>query len=161
LGAQPSIYAGVDIRGNAELGYESERKKLISTITYPGLSIKGIATVGPSLDLWGQLAGSITVSGNMKVGAKYTMDPIEMYMPNDDNTQQKASSKMEKFDKDQKGLSPVFQAGVKATVGVELRITPEINRDNLRHQSRRRDRAAQRASCSSAGRCVYEHNHLL
>lgn len=127
LGAQPSIYAGVDIRGNAELGYESERKKLISTITYPGLSIKGIATVGPSLDLWGQLAGSITVSGNMKVGAKYTMDPIEMYMPNDDNTRQKASSKMEKFDKDEKGLSPVFQAGVKATVGVELRITPEIN----------------------------------
>jgi len=127
LGAQPSIYAGVDIRGNAELGYESERKKLISTITYPGLSIKGIATVGPSLDLWGQLAGSITVSGNMKVGAKYTMDPIEMYMPNDDNTRQKASSKMEKFDKDQKGLSPVFQAGVKAAVGVELRITPEIN----------------------------------
>ncbi|KAF9696815.1 hypothetical protein EKO04_005158, partial [Ascochyta lentis] len=91
------------------------------------LSIKGIAIVEPSLDLWGQLAGGITVSGNMKVGAKYTMDAIEMYMPNYDNTRQKASSKMEKVDKDDKGLSPVFQAGIKATVGVELRTTPEIN----------------------------------
>jgi hypothetical protein len=127
LGAQPSVYAGIDIRGNAELGYESERKKLISTITYPGLSIKGIASVGPSLDLWGQLAGKITVSGNMKVGAKYTMDPIEMYMPNDDSTRQKASNKMKNLDKEQAGLSPVFQAGVKANVGVELRLTPEIN----------------------------------
>jgi hypothetical protein len=127
LGAQPSVYAGVNIRGNAELGYESERKKLISTITYPGLSIKGIATVGPSLDLWGQLAGKVTVAGQMKVGAKYTMDPIEMYMPNDDTTRQKASSKMKNMDKDQVGLSPVFQAGVKVTVGVELRLTPEIN----------------------------------
>jgi hypothetical protein len=26
-----------------------------------------------------------------------------------------------------KPLSPVFQAGVKATVGIELRLTPEIN----------------------------------
>lgn len=78
LGAQPNIYAGIDIRGNAELAYESEIKKLISTITYPGLSIKGIATVGPSLDLLGQIYGKITVSGNLKVGAKYTMEPIEM-----------------------------------------------------------------------------------
>jgi hypothetical protein len=127
LGAQPSIYAGINIRGNAELSYESERKKLITTITYPGLSVKGIATVGPSLDLHGQLYGRVTVSGQMKVGAKYTMDPIEMYMPNDDQTHQRASSKVEKFDTDSVGLKPVFQAGVRATVGLELRITPEIN----------------------------------
>jgi hypothetical protein len=50
-----------------------------------------------------------------------------MYMPNDDSTRQKASSKMKNFDKNQAGLSPVFQAGVKATVGVKLRLTPEIN----------------------------------
>jgi hypothetical protein len=127
LGAQPILYAGIDIRGNAELGYESERKKLISTITYPGLSIKGIASVGPSLDLWGQLAGKITVSGNMKVGTMYTMNPVEMYMPNDESTRQKASSNMKSVDLNQAGLSPVFQAGVKAKVGIELRLTPEIN----------------------------------
>lgn len=125
LGAQPSIYAGVDIRGNAELSYESEIKKLISTITYPGLSIKGIATVGPSLDLLGQIYGKITVSGNLKVGAKYTLDPIEMYMPNDDKTREKASNKVD-FSKDT-GLQPVFQAGVRASVGLQLRITPRIN----------------------------------
>jgi hypothetical protein len=51
LGAQPSVYAGINIHGNAELRYESERKKLILTITYPGLSIKGIASIGLSLDL--------------------------------------------------------------------------------------------------------------
>jgi hypothetical protein len=107
LGAQRSVYAGTDIRGNAELGYESERKKLISTITYPGLSTKGIAIVGPSLDLWSQLAGEVTVSERMKIGAKYTMDPIEMYMPNDDATRQKASSKMKNFDTDQAALASI------------------------------------------------------
>ncbi|OAF98482.1 uncharacterized protein CC84DRAFT_1075110, partial [Paraphaeosphaeria sporulosa] len=125
LGAQPSISSTVEIRGNAQLEYESEVKKLISTITYPGLSIKGIATVGPSLDLLGQIYGKITVAGNLKVGAKYTMDPIEMYMPNDDKTREKASNKVQ-FSKDA-GLQPIFEAGVQATIGLQLRVTPRIN----------------------------------
>ncbi|KAI0197886.1 hypothetical protein F4808DRAFT_473454 [Astrocystis sublimbata] len=127
IGAQPNIYAGVTIRGDAQLAYQSEVKKLIQTIAYPGLSIKGIATVGPSLDLYGRIEGRITVSGQLKVGAKYTFDSIEMYLPNDDRTHDRASDKLMAFDKNQQGIAPVFQANVKAEVDAHLRVTPELN----------------------------------
>ncbi|KAI6080959.1 hypothetical protein F4821DRAFT_265394 [Hypoxylon rubiginosum] len=127
VGAQPNVYAGITIRGDAELSYQSEVRKLIQTIAYPGLSIKGIATVGPSLDLWGRIEGRITVSGQLKVGAKYTFSPVEMYLPNDEETHDRASDQLEDFGKDEQGIAPVFQANVQAEVDAHLRVTPEIN----------------------------------
>lgn len=127
VGAQPNVYAGVTFRGNAYLGYKSEVRKLVETISYPGLSIKGIATVGPTLDVWGQIQGDITISGQLKVGARYTFDQIDLYLPNNDETKDKASDQLKELQKDQTGLSPVFQADVRADVGVHLRVTPEIN----------------------------------
>ena len=55
LGVEPSAYLGLRIEGNAILRYTSEWKKLVDTLAYPGLSIKGIATVGPSLDIYGRV----------------------------------------------------------------------------------------------------------
>lgn len=127
VGAQPSVYAGITIRGDAELAYQSEVKKLIQTVAYPGLSIKGIATVGPSLDLYGRIEGHITVSGQLKVGAKYTFDSVEVYLPNDEETHDRASDQLMSFDKDEKGYEPVFQANVRAEVDAHLRVTPELN----------------------------------
>ncbi|KAI1817870.1 hypothetical protein GGS20DRAFT_582126 [Poronia punctata] len=127
VGAQPEMYAGITIRGDAQLSYQSEVKKLIQTIAYPGLSIKGIATVGPSLDIYGRIEGRITASGQLKVGAKYTFDAVEMYLPNDEGTRDRASDKLQSFDRNEQGIAPVFQADVKADVDVHLRITPELN----------------------------------
>lgn len=86
VGVQPEIAASIAIRGDADLGYASERRKIIDTITYPGLAIRGLAAVGPSLDLWGQIDGNISVSGSLRVGAKYTFEPIEVYVPNNQET---------------------------------------------------------------------------
>ncbi|KAI7773859.1 hypothetical protein LA080_009710 [Diaporthe eres] len=83
---QPKIIAGITLAGDAALGYATEPEKLINTLTYPGLSIKGIAGVGPALDIWGQLDGSVTVSGQMRAGLTYTLKPIEVFMPNDTGT---------------------------------------------------------------------------
>jgi len=127
VGAQPKVYAGVNIRGNAQLSYTSERRRLIDTITYPGLSIKGIATVGPSLDLWGQIEASITVSGQVKVGAQYVFEPVELYLPNDDETRDRASKQLNSLEADEAGISPIFQANVRADVDAQLKITPELN----------------------------------
>lgn len=55
LGVEPSAYLGLRLEGNAILVYTSEWKKLIDKLAYPGLSIKGIATVGPSLDIYGRV----------------------------------------------------------------------------------------------------------
>ena len=59
FGMQPSVYLGLTVTGGARLEYQSPRVKLIPTMSYPGLAIKGLAAVGPTLDLWGQITGVV------------------------------------------------------------------------------------------------------
>jgi hypothetical protein len=51
VSTQPKVSAGITLTGDANLYYQTDPKKIIDTITYPGLAIKGIAAVGPSLDI--------------------------------------------------------------------------------------------------------------
>jgi hypothetical protein len=55
FGLQPSVYLGLTVTGSARLQYTSQRQPLIPTLSYPGLAIKGIAAVGPTLDIYGQV----------------------------------------------------------------------------------------------------------
>lgn len=52
---EPSAYLGLRMTGNARMQAGTGRKKLLDTISYPGLAIKGIAAVGPTLDLYGEV----------------------------------------------------------------------------------------------------------
>jgi hypothetical protein len=124
---QPKVMAGITLSGDASLTYATVPKKLINTLTYPGLAIKGIAAVGPMLDIWGQLDGGVTVSGSMRAGVTYTLQPIEMYLPNDDDTRNKAEQDLESNDVDQEGIEPTFEANVKASVDFNVRVSPELN----------------------------------
>ncbi len=56
FGLEPSAYLGLRVVGNARLQSPSNRKKLLDTVSYPGMSIKGIAAVGPTLDLYGEVS---------------------------------------------------------------------------------------------------------
>jgi hypothetical protein len=56
FGLEPLAYMGLRLVGNARLQATTGRKKLIDTLSYPGLSIKGIAAVGPTLDLYGEVS---------------------------------------------------------------------------------------------------------
>ena len=94
---EPSAYLGLRIIGNARLQTTTGRKKLLDTISYPGLSIKGIAAVGPTMDLYGevkpirniansfskvtklQIRGVITLKGQMNAGAKLNFGKAEVY----------------------------------------------------------------------------------
>lgn len=128
VGVHPQVYAGVGIRGNAELYYPSERKKIIDTLTYPGLAIKGIAAVGPTMDLWGQIDGRITVSGDMQVGLTYQFNPVELYFPNNDEAENVLDVKdMESSQVDNSGLAPQISGNVRADVDINIHATPEIN----------------------------------
>ncbi|KAL8964567.1 MAG: hypothetical protein Q9183_004364, partial [Haloplaca sp. 2 TL-2023] len=51
---EPSAYLGLRMTGNARMQATTGRKKLLDTISYPGLAIKGVAAVGPTLDLYGE-----------------------------------------------------------------------------------------------------------
>jgi hypothetical protein len=58
LGVEPSAYLGIRLEADAVFKYTSPWKKLVDTLAYPGLSIKGVATVGPSLDIYGRVSKS-------------------------------------------------------------------------------------------------------
>ncbi|KAK6358769.1 hypothetical protein TWF730_008088 [Orbilia blumenaviensis] len=87
LGITPSAELTVEINGNSELRYPLERIKLMDTISYPGVSVKGIAVVQPSLDLWGTMAGRLAVSGTLGAGVKIQYPRYVMYYPIDEVAQ--------------------------------------------------------------------------
>ena len=62
FGIQPEAELMLKLVGNAGLHWTSDRKKIIDTLGYPGLAIKGIAAVGPTLDVYGQV--SLEALGN-------------------------------------------------------------------------------------------------
>ena len=55
FGMSPNAYLGLVMKGNAVMQTTSGEKKIIDTIGYPGLAVKGIAAVGPTLDLYGEV----------------------------------------------------------------------------------------------------------
>lgn len=129
FGAPPSVYLGMTIQGGARLEYQSPRAALTPTISYPGLAIKGIAAVGPTLDIYGQIVGIIQVSGTVQAGARYTFEKAEVYFPQDDDGS--AASKIQGLLDDpepvETGLVPEFKADVTASIDVDIRITPEAH----------------------------------
>ncbi|KAJ5717638.1 hypothetical protein N7488_003284 [Penicillium malachiteum] len=128
LGMQPSLYMGVSVTGSATLTYRSERQQLISTLTYPGLAIKGIAVVGPTFDIYGQIVGTVTLSGQMTVGASYKFGVSEMYYPQDSESD--VYDKLGDGDKPEPlatGLKPTFEASVQASAQLDFKVTPEAS----------------------------------
>jgi hypothetical protein len=124
FGVQPQVYLGLRITGNAELDWPSDRVKLIDTLSYPGLSIKGVAAVGPTLDLWGQLRGTVTLSGQLQVGSQYNFAPAEIYYGDKDEVDQKFGDITQQLT-NQAGNQPQFSAGVTATAQFDVIVTPE------------------------------------
>ncbi|RAK98563.1 uncharacterized protein BO80DRAFT_466986 [Aspergillus ibericus CBS 121593] len=128
LGMQPSLYLGVSVTGSAQLTYSSDRQQLIPTLTYPGLAIKGIAVVGPTFDLYGQIVGTVTLNGHMTVGASYTFAVSEMYYPQDSDSD--VYDKLGDSDKPEPlatGLKPTFEASVQASAQLDFKVTPEAS----------------------------------
>jgi hypothetical protein len=98
-------------------------------MSYPGLSIKGIAAIGPTLDVWGQLKGQVKVSGNMQAAVQYIFEKQEMYYPDNPDSvpYQKLVPQMNYIAKDDAGLKPTFSAAVEAQANLDILVTPELN----------------------------------
>lgn len=132
FGIEPEAYLGLSLDGNVRLNASTHRTKIIDTLSYPGLAIKGIASVGPTLDVYGQVTGFVNIHGRAKTGAKVSFGRAEAYWPQDE-------AALEDYDnilgldlkKDpelpQPGqVEPVFQAGVKVEAGLDIIIQPEV-----------------------------------
>lgn len=57
----PTAYLGIHLEGNARMQSETGRKKIIDTLSYPGLAVKGIAAIGPTLDIYGEVRLDLTL----------------------------------------------------------------------------------------------------
>ncbi|PHH88171.1 hypothetical protein CDD83_7878 [Cordyceps sp. RAO-2017] len=131
LGMEPTAYVGLHIEGSAQMQYKSEQTKLIPTITYPGLAIKGLVSIGPSLDIYGQIEGTVTISGEARAGAHVNFGKAEVYWPQDHESSQKYQ-KLLGIDSrpsvpDRDFLTPVFEADVELDAGLDVTVQPQAN----------------------------------
>ncbi|GAP93031.2 putative chitin- type 1 [Rosellinia necatrix] len=131
LGMEPSAYVGLHMVGNAMMQYTSGRKKLIDTLAYPGLAVKGIAAVGPTLDVYGEIRGKITLHGEASAGARLNFGKAEVYWPSDAAESQNAQQLLGVDSKVQKPapdtIAPTFEAGVQIDAQLDIIVTPEAN----------------------------------
>lgn len=129
FGLEPSAYLGLRVVGNAQMQYQSQRQKLIDTLSYPGLSIKGIAAVGPTLDLYGQIAGRVTLKGELRAGTTVNFGRTEVYWPEnaDSSAYQKLIGVSASPKAQSTGLAPSFDASVRADAQLDIIVTPEVN----------------------------------
>ena len=133
FGLEPSAYLGLVLKGNAVMQAASNERKIIDTIGYPGLAVKGIAAVGPTLDIYGQIRGKITLSGEAKAGARIAFEKAEVYWPQDDGAVEKYDKLLDlDIVKDGTNIpmnvEPTFEAGVKLDAQLDIIIRPEVRR---------------------------------
>uniref|UniRef100_A0A8H7XM16 GH18 domain-containing protein n=1 Tax=Psilocybe cubensis TaxID=181762 RepID=A0A8H7XM16_PSICU len=86
-GAQASF----TISGLAEAHYTSGRREL-ATFGFPGLYYPGLLTLGPSLHLYGELTGQLSLSGRYTATIGYTFPPINYAFGLADDNPDEASS---------------------------------------------------------------------
>ncbi|TFK91426.1 hypothetical protein K466DRAFT_482749 [Polyporus arcularius HHB13444] len=73
-----SATVGLQLTGRASASYNSGKIPIIPPVYWPGLSYPGIVSIGPSLNIYGQLQGSLTLSGD--IGATVTYPLPESYV---------------------------------------------------------------------------------
>ncbi|KZF20522.1 glycoside hydrolase family 18 protein [Xylona heveae TC161] len=127
FGLEPTAYLGLSIKGYAQMQYTSDRKRLVDTLSYPGLSVKGIAAVGPTLDIYGQIKGVLTVAGQMNIGTRYNFGLSEVYWPDEPDDDSAIKDLVQHPDATTEEVVPVFDAAVRASADLDIMVTPEAN----------------------------------
>ncbi|KAI9045865.1 Major Facilitator Superfamily protein [Aspergillus affinis] len=111
--------------------HSTGRKKIIDTLSYPGLAVKGIAAVGPTLDVYGQIDRLITLHGELNAGAQVSFGKAEVFWPQDEDSKNKYET-LVGIESDTQtpapfNVGPVFHAGVEVDAQLNVIVTPEAN----------------------------------
>jgi hypothetical protein len=93
----------------------SDKIELLSA-GFPGLSIKGLISIGPELALTGELDASLRVSGELNAGVAVGWPRTEVYFPQDEDAKSAGSAPKDLSDDDQQTYSfdPTFNAELTA-----------------------------------------------
>ncbi|KAB8237919.1 uncharacterized protein BDW43DRAFT_306620 [Aspergillus alliaceus] len=106
FGMEPTAYLGLHIEGNAQMQTTTGRKKIIDTLSYPGLAVKGTAAIGPTLGI----RGKITLHGQVDAGVTLSFGKAERTKGPAPGT-----------------VKPVFEAGAIVDAQLDILVTPEAN----------------------------------
>ncbi|KAK9413532.1 hypothetical protein SUNI508_11854 [Seiridium unicorne] len=129
---EPAAAILMTLRGEATIQTSSDTVNIISGIGLPGLSIKGLISIGPELDLTGSMDASLSVSGEINAGVSMGFDKTTVYFP---NTEDAASDDAEPGSDGDNALTdskhtysfePVLDASLTATGNMALHLTPEV-----------------------------------
>lgn len=79
------------LRGEAVWQSTTGTVPIISGITFPGLSIKGLISIGPELELMGRMDASLSISGELNAGVVASWPRAEVYFPQEMAEQMRVS----------------------------------------------------------------------
>ncbi|KAJ3019388.1 hypothetical protein NUW54_g96 [Trametes sanguinea] len=78
VSSQGSATIGLEMAGRAQADYNSGQVAIIPPIYWPGLSYPGIVSVGPALNIYGQLRGAIAISGTIGATVAYPLPELHI-----------------------------------------------------------------------------------
>ncbi|KAK6987473.1 chitin-binding type-1 domain-containing protein [Favolaschia claudopus] len=126
LSAGASAQATFTITGLAEAHFGTERAEIIS-FGFPGLYYPGLLTLGPSLHLYGELTGQLSMSGSYKTSVGYEFPSIDLTFGKEDtnNDVEEISNGVDpNFNNN--GFDYSFGANVNLEGGVEAHLVPSL-----------------------------------
>ena len=129
FGVEPMAEVILEMKGSATVSVQGKPVKIIDTLSWPGLAIKGIAAVGPTVDIYGQMEAGITLSGQLRAGARVQFPKYELYFPQDDDSEEFQQWNAPRQDAAEKmpGAVPILDARVTARVDVDFILEPHLN----------------------------------
>ncbi|KAJ5344046.1 CAZyme family GH18 [Penicillium brevicompactum] len=128
----PAAEILLTMRGEAAFQTSSDKIDIISGVTFPGLSIKGLISIGPELALSGKMDASMVVSGELNAGVVVEFPKAEVFFPQDSDGEDASvppSSLKNEDGKDapnQFSVTPQFEASASASGNLALTLTPEV-----------------------------------
>ncbi|KAJ8130004.1 hypothetical protein O1611_g3626 [Lasiodiplodia mahajangana] len=128
----PIISVGMTLRGEATVQTNTEEVYLISGVGFPGLSIKGLISIGPELDVTASMDASLSVSGVVDAWVVAEWDTASVYFPQDEGGKDASEEPGENGDALEDGSSPSYtitptlEASVEAEGHLSLHMTPQV-----------------------------------
>lgn len=129
---EPAAQILLTMRGEAAFQTSSDEIDIISGVTFPGMSIKGLISIGPELALTGRMDASLVVSGELNAGIVVEWPKAEVFFPQDSDgkAQSKAPGKLKNGDDNDAPnsfqVNPVFDASASAEGNLALTLTPQV-----------------------------------
>lgn len=109
------------LRGEATVQTNSDTVEIISGIGFPGLSIKGLISIGPEFALTGSMDASLSVSGEINAGLSVGFDKTTVFFPNTEAASEDSSEPGSEGDTAMSDYTPTYdvEASLDAALSAE------------------------------------------